>query len=162
MILPAQTIRKLCNTSLGKANMITPFHERTSSAGMTFGLSPAGYDVRIAEDVDLYVGDNGISFQLASTMEYFNIPLDVIAFVMDKSTWARRGLAVQNTVAEPGWRGYLTLELTNHGPKLIRIAKGAPIAQVIFQRLEAKTDQPYEGRYQDQEAGPQEARYLKK
>ncbi len=161
MILPAQTIRKLCKMPLGKLYMITPFFERSPSAGMTFGLSPAGYDVRIAEDVDLFVGNSGSGFALASTMEHFVMPDDVIAFVKDKSTWARRGLAVQNTVIEPGWRGYLTLELTNHGPKLIQVKKGSPIAQIVFERLEDPTEQPYEGRYQDQAAGPQDAKFLK-
>jgi dCTP deaminase len=40
-----------------------------------------------------------------------------MGIVHDKSTWARRGLVVQNTVIEPGWHGYqTTIELTNHGP----------------------------------------------
>lgn len=166
MILPAQTIRKLCTPEQkGKKitkPMVHPFSERTPSGGLTFGLSAAGYDVRIAESVDLYAVDGGMGFQLASTIEQFCMPNDVLAVVHDKSTWARRGLAVQNTVIEPGWSGYLTLELSNHSNRLIQIPKGAPIAQVVFMRLEAPTEQPYEGRYQNQEAGPQAARYLNK
>ena len=34
-----------------------------------------------------------------------------MGIVHDKSTWARRGLVVQNTVIEPGWHGYLTIEV---------------------------------------------------
>lgn len=89
MILPAQEIRKL--------KPIEPFFERSVSAGMTFGLGPAGYDVRIAEGFHLWPK----GFALASTMEYFRIPSDLIAFVHDKSTWARRGLSLFNTVIEP-------------------------------------------------------------
>jgi dCTP deaminase len=121
---------------------------------MSFGLGPAGYDVRIAEGITVSAGQ----FFLASTVERFNIPNDILGKVCDKSTWARRGIAVQNTIIEPGWRGFLTLELTNHGLDRIVIEAGDPIAQIIFFRLEAATELPYAGKYQDQEAGPQPAR----
>jgi dCTP deaminase len=145
MIIPAQTLRLI--------RPVSPFCERTHHKGLTYGLGPAGYDVRIAEDVEVHD-----CMVLASTVERFNMPLDVLAMVCDKSTWARRGLAVQNTVIEPDWRGYVTLELTNHIRSPIRIQAGIPIAQIIFFRLEAPTELPYQGRYQDQEAGPQPAR----
>lgn len=148
MILPAQIIRWILP--------ITPFHERTTHAnGMTFGLGPAGYDVRVAEQLLLQPGD----FRLASTLERFDMPNDLIAQVCDKSSLARKGLAVQNTIIEPGWRGYLTLELTNNDKEYpLIIAAGSPIAQIIFMRLEEPTEQPYDGRYQDQPAGPQKAK----
>lgn len=88
------------------------------------------------------------------------MPTDVIGVVHDKSSWARRGLAVQNTVIEPGWRGFLTLELTNHGTRKLHIPKGCPIAQIVFHRLDEPAARPYDGRYQDQPPGPQPARDL--
>lgn len=118
---------------------------------MTFGLGPAGYDVRIDQDISLWAGD----FKLASTMEHFTMPNDVLGQVCDKSSWARRGVAVQNTIIEPGWRGYLTLELTS-SVSIIKIKRGDPIAQIIFMRLEQPTEAPYEGKYQEQPPGPQE------
>ena len=154
-IIPAQNIRRLCVER--KTPMIEPFHERQTAAGMTFGLSPAGYDVRIAEDIILQPGE----FVLASTVEAFDMPENVIGFVHDKSTWARLGIAVQNTVIEPGWRGKsLTLEISNHGSLVREFIKGQPISQIVFHRLEAPTEQPYSGRYQDQELGPQGALFL--
>lgn len=148
MIASAQTLRRL--------RPIAPFHERTAHNGMTFGLGPAGYDVRIAESITLLPGE----FCLASTVERFAMPDDYLAMVADKSTWARRGIAVQHTVIEPGWRGFLTLELTNHSADTIAIIAGDPIAQIVFHQLDVPTDSPYDGRYQDQEAGPQPARSL--
>lgn len=154
MIASAQTLRK--------AKPITPFCERTIFEGFTFGLGPAGYDIRIAEDINIEPG----GFYLASSLEEFRMPLNMLGVVHDKSTWARLGLCVQNTVIEPGWRGYLTLELTNHNPKpfttlqpnqSIRIKKGTPICQVIFHMLDIPTDLPYKGKYQDQCAGVQQA-----
>jgi dCTP deaminase len=130
--------------------MVEPFHERTVSAGMTFGLGPAGYDVRIKQRLTLMRGE----FALASTVERFAMPTDVLAKVADKSTWARRGLAVQNTIIEPGWTGWLTLELTNHGHTPIDIEAGAPIAQIIFHQLLEPTEIHYSGKYQNQADAP--------
>lgn len=141
MILSAQSIRK--------RGVFTPFCERTKSHGMTFGLGPAGYDVRIAETMTLAPSASA----LASTLEHFDMPHDVLGKVADKSTWARRFLAVQNTIIEPGWRGYLTLELSNHGREVLHIVGGMPIAQIILQLLDEPTDAPYDGKYQDQRAG---------
>lgn len=153
MILSAQSIRRRCIGS----SLISPFHERGVFQGRSFGLSCHGYDVRIAEDIEVMRGD----FVLASTLERFSMPLDVCGFVKDKSSWARLGLTVQNTVIEAGWRGYLTLELTMHARGRLLIPAGTPIAQIVFQLLDEPTEQPYpeEGKYQDQEAGPQAARF---
>ena len=145
MILPAQTIRKLA--------IFEPFHERTRFKGVSFGLSAAGYDVRIAQSMNVGPGQ----FALASTMERFDMPADVLGMVADKSTWARLGLAVQNTIIEPGWRGYLTLELTNHGRDTLHLYEGQGIAQIILQRLEEPTEQVYTGKYLDQREGVQHA-----
>ena len=162
-ILSAQTIRRLC---VG-GGMIRPFSERTVEHGKTHGLSSCGYDVRVELGAGRMFGHNGQitarvmrpgrTFLLAATMERFQMPLDVMGVVHDKSSWARKGLTVQNTVIEPGWRGYLTLELIYHGEGELVIHYGDPIAQVVFHYLDEMTDQPYFGKYQDQERGPQEA-----
>ena len=145
MILPSQTIRKL--------KPILPFNERTIYNGMSYGLSHAGYDVRIAQSC--FLSPN--SFCLASTMEEFSMPDDLVAFVHDKSSWARRGLSLFNTVIEPGWRGFLTLELVNHSDEMLMVCAGDPIAQIVFMRMEEPTEKPYTGKYQNQKRGPQDA-----
>lgn len=146
MILPSQVIRRI--------KPILPFNERTIHNGMSYGLSHAGYDVRIAEDVVLVPG----TYCLASTMEEFFMPNDLVAFVHDKSSWARRGLSLFNTVIEPGWNGFLTLELVNHSDEALPVFAGSPIAQIIFMRMEEPTEKPYSGKYQHQKRGPQVAR----
>lgn len=155
-ILSAQSIRRLCSemrTAYDVTPMISPFHERSVSHGMTFGLGPAGYDIRIAESIVLPPH----SFSLASSMERFALPAKVIAFAMDKSTWARQGLSLFNTVLEPGWRGVLTIELANQTEREITITAGMPIAQIVFHLLDEPTEQPYTGKYQHQAAGAQPA-----
>ena len=143
-------------------------HEKQVEGGYSWGCSCCGYDVRIKQDITLYpvtlwnlllkaLGFQRPSFALASTLERFDIPNDLVALVADKSSWAREGLAVQNTVAEPGWNGYLTLELTNHGDKVIHLKSGMPIAQILFHQLTEPTQRPYQGKYQNQDDRPVEA-----
>lgn len=161
MILSAQSIEARCQESLRpeREPMVWPFTTRRvhEESGMSYGLSSCGYDATID---DLYILEPG-AFLLAATLEKFHIPTHICAVVHDKSSWARRGLTVQNTVFEPGWFGYATLELTNHGKEILFISKGTPICQVMFHMLDAPTSQPYQGKYQDQEAGPQQARIEK-
>lgn len=149
MILPAQTIRAI------SPPIVWPFAEKTIRDGMSYGLSVASYDIRISQTI--LILDK--SFTLASTVERFEMPLDVLGVVHDKSTWARRGITVQNTVIDPGWCGFLTLEITNHSDMSVKITAGMPIAQIIFHRLEEPAERGYEGKYQHQERGPQPALY---
>ena len=144
MILSGNTIRRL--------GIFTPCREKGKQGGMSYGLSVCGYDLRIAEYLVLRPGD----FALASTLERFTMPKNVVAIMHDKSTWARRGLAVQNTVAEPGWEGYLTLELTNHGPDVLYIEPGDPICQALCHYVDEETE-GYDGKYQGQGQGAQPA-----
>ena len=117
--------------------------------GVSYGLGEAGYDVRIKQRVVLHPFRR---FKIASTIEHFTMPPDLVAIVHDKSTWARRGLSIFNTVIEPGWRGWLTLELVYHGWGRLVIPAGAGIAQVIFHQTAEKA--LYEGKYQGQEDRP--------
>ena len=49
------------------------------------------------------------------------------------------------------------MELSNHGSKRLQVYRGMPIAQVIFHVLDQPAENPYDGKYQDQIAGPQMA-----
>lgn len=157
MILSAQTILKCCKDTMGMGKsfkpMLTPFfEEKQIFHGMSYGLSAAGYDIRLDKGVRL----RGEDFILGSSVERFCMPKDVLGIVHDKSTLARRGLSVFNTVIEPGWEGYLTLELKNQGIDIINLPDLCPIAQIVFHRLDSPTHFPYTGKYQNQEAGPKE------
>jgi dCTP deaminase len=133
--------------------------------GTSYGLSEAGYDIRIAQDIHFIPGlfkrvriieDNLLtkiewfnSFCLASAIEEFEMPETLVGMVYDKSTWARKGLSLFNTVIEPGWKGILTLELAYHGSESLYIKKGQGIAQVIFHTLLNKANYG-NGKYQNQ------------
>lgn len=143
----------LSGRSIGnRIDMIKPFCYRTVLNGMSYGLSHAGYDIRIKDSVQIESG----GFVLATTVEHINMPDDLLAQLCDKSTWARRGLHVQNTIFEPGWRGYPTIELSYHGEDTLLIEAESPIGQLIFMQI----DQPvvgYHGKYQNQKQEPVEA-----
>ena len=153
---------------------------KISHNGVTHGLGEAGYDIRIKQTIlfhpDGYPGwgrgplvatkEKGAGhpqlgfikkgrFVIASAMEEFQMPDDLVGVVHDKSSWARRGLSVFNTVIESGWCGWLTLELVYHGDVDLVIPAGSGIAQVLFH---ATTDTAtYSGRYQNQPDRPIEA-----
>lgn len=154
----------LAGSEIDKRNIIKPFYHRMNyeyeGRRFTYGCGPGGYDVRVEfdnEDVDRIIGLQPQEFRLASTIEHFHMPNDVQGEVKDKSSWARRGLTVQNTVIEAGWCGHLTLELINHSNEVIILRTGMPIAQIVFHLIYGKVE-PYEGKYQNQERGPQGAR----
>lgn len=148
---------------------------KVSEHGVSYGLGEAGYDIRIKQDITFYrlfglipmvkiVDGKQVSrhfgkFALASAIEKFNMSPSCVAIVHDKSTWARRALSVFNTVIEPGWKGYLTLELVYHGRKKLHIPAGAGIAQVLFHLVQEPAN--YNGKYQNQENKPVAARSSK-
>ena len=141
--------------------------------GVSWGLSEAGYDIRIKQDV-VFNGKYGNSirqhnedgtrtdkkfagiFVLASAIEEFDMPDCLVGIVHDKSTWARKGLSVFNTVIEPGFKGGLTLELVYHGNTELIIPAGSGIAQVLFHKITRPAR--YEGKYQGQSSDPEPAR----
>lgn len=138
--------------------------EKRREHGVSHGLSEAGYDIRIKQEVEFRGHPGGVSsvivdgehrlgrFTIASAIERFQMPPDLVGIVHDKSTWARRGLSVFNTVVEPGWEGWLTLELVYHGSGKLHIPAGAGIAQVVFTRTTCPMQ--YSGKYQGQPDKP--------
>lgn len=152
--------------------------QKQRSNGVSWGLAEAGYDIRIAQTIlfdpnyqnseqptvmELEPKTENIlritsgRFILASAIEEFDMPTRLVGVVHDKSTWARQGLSVFNTVIEPGFKGGLTLELVFHGNKELIIPAGAGIAQVIFTSL--AHDACYEGKYNGQSTDPVPARF---
>ncbi len=152
--------------------------EKVVAHGMSYGLGEAGYDIRIKQEIrfypvnpdaefkkfrvmsftnDSFTNDDEGRFTIASAIEEFQMPTNLLGRVCDKSSWARKGLSVFNTVIEPGWNGFLTLELVYHGNTELIIPAGAPIAQVIFE--EVKNPAQYNGKYQSQSSEPTPSKY---
>jgi dCTP deaminase len=93
------------------------------------------------------------SFALARSVEKFIMPRDVLGLCVGKSTYARCGIVVNTTPLEPGWRGFITLELSNTTPLPAKIYANEGIAQVIFFKSESQCETSYadrSGKYQNQ------------
>lgn len=70
---------------------------------------------------------------LAATFEYVRMPNDLEGQVEGRSSWARLGLQIATaTTVEPGFKGVITLELSNVGTIPLVLRPGVRIAQIIF------------------------------
>jgi dCTP deaminase len=151
--------------------MIEPFEEEQVRAGViSFGLSSYGYDMRVARSFRIFTNVNSAvvdpkafddrsfvefegdvciippnSFALASSVEYFRIPRNVMTITVGKSTYARCGIITNVTPFEPEWEGHVTLEISNTTPLPAKIYAAEGIAQVLF----FESDQPCEISYAD-------------
>ncbi len=163
--------------------MIEPFEpEQVRYSGgeklISYGTSSYGYDVRCAEDFKVFTniysatvdpkafdersfvdvaGDVCIippnSFALASTVEYFRIPEDVLTICLGKSTYARCGIIVNVTPLEPEWEGHVTLEFSNTTNLPAKIYANEGVAQMLFFQSDERCEVTYkdrDGKYQGQ------------
>ena len=91
-----------------------------------------------------YVLEPG-EFILANTIENVELPDDVVARLEGKSSLGRLGLMVHATAGyiDPGFKGQLTLEISNVARARISIFYGMKIGQVSFLRLSTPAENPY-------------------
>ena len=161
-------IKKMATTQ----SMIKPFVDKQTRKGkISFGLSSYGYDARVSNEFKIFTNVNsGIvdpkvfkkdsfvtrkakeciippnSFALASTVEYFKIPDNVLVICLGKSTYARCGIIVNVTPLEPGWEGHVTLEFSNTTPLPAKIYANEGVAQFIFIKGNEKPKVTYANR----------------
>ena len=157
--------------------MIEPFEaEQVRYSGeqrlISYGTSSYGYDVRCSDHFKVFTNINSAtvdpknfdegsfvdvhsdvcvippnSFALASTVEYFRIPRNVLTICLGKSTYARCGIIVNVTPFEPEWEGYVTLEFSNTTPLPAKIYANEGVAQVVF--FQSAPDDVCETSYRD-------------
>ncbi len=90
-------------------------------------------------------------FVLATTMEYFDLPDDLTAFVEGRSSLGRMGLFIQNAGwVDPGFKGEITLELYNANRCAIELKAGRRVGQLVFAKMDQPALNPYNGKYQGQ------------
>jgi dCTP deaminase len=84
-------------------------------------------------------------FVLGRTQEHVELPDDVVARIEGKSSLGRLGLIVHATAGfvDPGFKGTLTLEITNLTRVPIILWPGKPIAQLSFMALDQPAERPY-------------------
>jgi dCTP deaminase len=175
MILSDKWIRRMSTEHA----MIEPFEPKQVRQGtISYGLSSFGYDIRVGDEYKVFTDVYGVvvdpknfdpksfvdikadhciipphSFALASTVEYFRIPNDVLVVCVGKSTYARCGIIVNVTPLEPEWCGYLTLEISNTTPLPAKIYSNEGLAQLLFFQGNEVPETTYAsklGKYQNQ------------
>ncbi|KGE05272.1 dCTP deaminase [Pseudohaliea rubra] len=163
--------------------MIEPFEagqvrERDGHKLISFGTSSYGYDVRCSDEFKVFTNINSAtvdpkhfdessfvsvrgeecvippnSFALASTVEYFRIPRNVLTICLGKSTYARCGIIVNVTPLEPEWEGHVTLEFSNTTTLPAKIYANEGVAQMLFFESDEVCEVSYKdrgGKYQGQ------------
>jgi len=164
---------------MAQKGMITPFSDRQIRKGViSYGVSSYGYDIKIGDEFKIFTNINSTvvdpknfderslvdfkgevciippnSFALASSIEYFKIPRDIIVICLGKSTYARCGIIVNVTPLEPEWEGHVTVEISNTTPLPAKIYGNEGIAQLIFLQADEICEISYKdkaGKYQSQ------------
>ena len=141
-----------------KNAMIEPFAEsQVRDNVISYGVSSYGYDIRISDEYKIFTNLNSTivdpkafdpksfvdfkgevciippnSFALGRTVEYFRVPRDIMTICVGKSTYARCGIITNVTPLEPGWEGFITLEISNTTPLPAKIYSGEGICQILF------------------------------
>ncbi|MEP1472812.1 MAG: dCTP deaminase [Halieaceae bacterium] len=163
--------------------MIEPFEAGQVRADgdnrlISYGTSSYGYDVRCSSHFKVFTNINSAtvdpkqfdensfvdvesdvcvippnSFALASTVEYFRIPRNVLTICLGKSTYARCGIIVNVTPLEPEWEGHVTLEFSNTTTLPAKIYANEGVAQMLFFESDEVCEVSYKdrgGKYQGQ------------
>ena len=169
-MLNDERIKQLCLDY----KMVEPYNEEMlngNSIDVTLGnrikltttRSCALWDDYIEKEIDLDKQDFYLTFgdfALGSTIEFINLPCNVVGIACGKSSIARLGLIVESAgLVDSCWeRGQITLELANLSPRPVKLTTGMKIAQIYFEDTEAPTIKPYNvvGHYNKQE-GPTES-----
>jgi len=168
---------------VSEKGMIDPFEPKQVRKNgekrlISYGTSSYGYDVRCSNEFKIFTNINSAtvdpknfdetsfvnlvndecvippnSFALASTIEYFKIPRNVLTVCLGKSTYARCGIIVNVTPLEPEWEGHVTLEFSNTTSLPAKIYANEGVAQMIFLESDEECDTSYKdrgGKYQGQ------------
>ena len=163
MILSDRTVQKMLDNKSLRIEPITAGQIQPASVdirlGNTFSVvddTPSGiikldseikYKIIVADTYMILPGQ----FVLATTMEYFELPDYLTAFVEGRSSLGRMGLFIQNAGwVDPGFKGEITLELYNANRCAIELKAGRRVGQLVFAAMDSPALNPYRGKYQGQ------------
>lgn len=163
MILSDKTLRKMLEEKTLVAEPLEPDQIQPASIdirlGNTFSIvedTSTGI-INLSDEIKYktITSDSYIllpnQFVLATTMEYFELPDDLTAFVEGRSSLGRMGLFIQNAGwVDPGFKGEITLELYNANRCAIELRAGRRVGQLVFAKMDCAALNPYRGKYQGQ------------
>lgn len=106
-------------------------------------------------------------FILGATVEYVEIPNDLVARLEGRSSLGRLGLIVHATAGyiDPGFKGTITLEITNISRMPLKVYPHMRTGQLTFYKMSSEAEVPYgdkklKSKYQGQK-DPTESRIKK-
>lgn len=114
-------------------------------------VTPNGYDLRAgttridSEDLESSTITPGKHF-LVATLEYMELPDDVMGQIWVRSSYARRGVIGSFGAVDAGFHGNLTLSFYHSGLEEFAITRGDRIAQIVFHRMESVPEKAYSQR----------------
>lgn len=84
-------------------------------------------------------------FVLASVLEWIELPDSISARIDGRSSLGRLGLVIHSTAGhvDAGFKGAITMELSNIGMMPILLYPRMRICQLVFEPLSSPTEQPY-------------------
>ena len=125
-------------------------------------IDPKNFDPNSLLDVPIRRAEDGTdywllpphSYALGVTIERFQIPRNVTALAIGKSTYARCGLIANTTPLEANWCGRLVVELYNAANLPVRLYAEEGFIQILFFESDEECETSYSdrgGKYQDQQ-----------
>lgn len=112
-------------------------------------VDPAEDQGELTEQFSVSEGEPWIlhpgEFVLGSTLERVHISSQIAARLEGKSSLGRLGILTHSTAGfiDPGFNGYITLELSNVSPLPVKLWPGMKIGQICFFELSSPAEHPY-------------------
>ena len=101
------------------------------------------FDPKKSSSIKIKPGD----FFLVKTIEKINLPLNLSAVIIPRTTTFRSGLFIRTGPIQPGYSGELTFGLKNEGPITVEIEMGARFSHVLFHEIKG-SGSAYRGQWQ--------------
>lgn len=119
-------------------------------------VQPASVDLHLGNELKLLDGTsidisekpytlNSGEFLLGATLEYVEIPVDLVGVVDGKSSIGRLGITAHITAGyiDPNFKGNITLEISNVSNKPFELTGGMTFCQLILEQLTSEVARPY-------------------
>lgn len=101
------------------------------------------YEKGKTQSIKIKPGD----FFLVKTIEKINLPVDLSAVIIPRTTTFRCGIFIRTGPVQPGYQGELTFGLKNEGPITVKIEMGARFVHLMFHEVKGGGSM-YRGQWQ--------------
>lgn len=105
---------------------------------------PETYTARVNLGLGYYIIEPG-KFILATTREEIELDTDLVARIEGRSSLGRLGLTMHVTAGyiDPGFKGKVTLEISNLGKNAVKLYVGQRVCQIVFEQMKSHAEKAY-------------------